>query len=69
MPYAPTVNDNSGQIYAGYITDSAAIKAAGNEKLASGIMRGATSALGGALTLGTGQNFTGMITEIGRAHV
>lgn len=63
MPYAPTVNDNSGQIYAGYQTKAADITAAGNEKLASGIMRGATSALGGALTLGTGQNFTGMIKD------
>ena len=47
MPYAPTVNDNSGQILAGYQTRSAEIKAAGNEALAQGIMDGATSAIGG----------------------
>lgn len=47
MPYAPTVNDNSGQILAGYQTKSAEIAAAGNEALAQGIMDGATSAIGG----------------------
>lgn len=45
--YNPTVNDNSGQITAGYQTKSAEIKAAGNEALAQGIMDGATSAIGG----------------------
>lgn len=45
--YNPTVNDNSGQITAGYQTKSAEIKAAGNEALAKGIMDGATSAIGG----------------------
>lgn len=45
--YNPTVNDNSGQILAGYQTKSADIKAAGNEALAKGIMDGATSAIGG----------------------
>ena len=45
--YNPTVNDNSGEITAGYQTNSAQIKAAGNEALAKGIMDGATSAIGG----------------------
>ncbi len=45
--YNPTVNDQSGQITAGYQTKSAEIKAAGNEALAKGIMDGATSAIGG----------------------
>lgn len=49
MPYAPTVNDNSGQILGQYQTQSAEIKAAGNEALANGIMQGATSAIGGVL--------------------
>ena len=49
MPYAPTVNDNSGQILAGYQTKSAEIKAAGNEALAQGIMDGVTSVASGAL--------------------
>jgi hypothetical protein len=47
MPYAPTVNDNSGQILAGYQTKSAEIKAAGNEALAQGIASGVTSIAGG----------------------
>jgi hypothetical protein len=47
MPYAPTVNDNSGQILAGYKTNAAEIKAAGNEALAQGIMDGVTSIAGG----------------------
>jgi hypothetical protein len=47
MPYDPSVNDNSGQILAGYQTRSADIKAAGNEALAKGIMDGAISAIGG----------------------
>jgi len=63
MPYAPTVNDNSGQILAGYQTRSAQIKAAGNEALAQGIMRGATSAIGGGLGAATGFNTSGMITD------
>ena len=52
MPYAPTVNDESGQILAGYQTKSAEIKAAGNEALAQGIMDGVTSVasgIGGAI--------------------
>jgi hypothetical protein len=63
MPYAPTVNDESGQILAGYQTRSAEIKAAGNEALAQGIMRGATSAIGGGLGAATGFNTAGMITD------
>ncbi len=47
MPYAPTVNDNSGQILAGYQTRSAEITAAGNEALTKGIVSGVTSAIGG----------------------
>jgi hypothetical protein len=49
MPYAPTVNDNSGQILAGYQTKSAEIKAAGNEALAKGITDGVTSIAGGVI--------------------
>ena len=45
--YNPTVNDQSGQITAGYQTKSAEIKAAGNEALAKGIMDGVTSVAGG----------------------
>lgn len=45
--YNPTVNDNSGQITAGYQTKSAEIKAAGNEALAKGIMDGVTNLAGG----------------------
>jgi hypothetical protein len=45
--YNPTVNDNSGQITAGYQTKSAEIKAAGNEALAQGIADGVTSIAGG----------------------
>lgn len=45
--YNPTVNDNSGQILAGYKTRSAEITAAGNEALTKGIVDGATSAIGG----------------------
>ena len=47
MPYAPTVNDQSGQILAGYQTRSAEIKAAGNEALTKGIVDGSLSAIGG----------------------
>ncbi|MCX6963435.1 MAG: hypothetical protein NTZ08_13470, partial [Verrucomicrobia bacterium] len=47
MPYNPSVNDNSGQILAGYQTRSAEITAAGNEALTKGIVDGATSAIGG----------------------
>ena len=50
--YNPTVNDQSGQITAGYQTKSAEIKAAGNEALAQGIMDGVTSVasgIGGAI--------------------
>lgn len=61
--YNPTANDNSGQILAGYKTKSAEIKAAGNEALAQGIMRGATSAIGGGLGAATGFNTAGMITD------
>lgn len=49
MPYAPTVNDNSGQILAGYQTKSAEITAAGNEALAKGITDGVTSIAGGVI--------------------
>jgi hypothetical protein len=63
MPYNPSVNDNSGQILAGYKTRSAEIKAAGNEALASGIMQGATSAIGGGLGAATGFNTAGMIKD------
>jgi len=45
--YNPTVNDNSGQITAGYQTKSAEIKAAGNEALAKGITDGVTSLASG----------------------
>lgn len=45
--YNPTVNDNSGQITAGYQTKSAEIKAAGNEALTKGIVDGSLSAIGG----------------------
>lgn len=45
--YNPTVNDNSGQITAGYQTKSAEIKAAGNEALAQGIADGVTNLAGG----------------------
>lgn len=47
MPYAPTVNDTSGQILAGYQTKSAEIKAAGNEALTKGIVDGSLSAISG----------------------
>lgn len=47
MPYNPSVNDNSGQILAGYQTRSAEISAAGNEALTKGIVSGVTSAVGG----------------------
>jgi hypothetical protein len=47
--YNPTVNDNSGQITAGYQTKSAEIKAAGNEALAKGITDGVTSIAGGVI--------------------
>lgn len=45
--YNPTVNDNSGQITAGYQTKSAEITAAGNEALAKGIASGITNLAGG----------------------
>lgn len=61
--YNPTVNDNSGQITAGYQTKSAEITAAGNEALAKGIMDGATSAIGGIAGAATGFNTAGMITD------
>ena len=63
MTYNPTVNDQSGQITAGYQTRSAEIKAAGQQALADGIMRGATSAIGGGLGAATGFNTAGMITD------
>jgi len=63
MPYAPTVNDNSGQILAGYQTRASEITAAGNEALANGIMQGATSAIGGGLGAATGFNTAGMIKD------
>jgi hypothetical protein len=47
MSYAPTVNDNSGQILAGYKTRSAEITAAGNQALAQGIADGVTNFAGG----------------------
>lgn len=47
MPYAPTVNDTSGQILAGYKTNAAEIRAAGNEALAQGIFDGVTNLAGG----------------------
>ena len=56
MPYNPSVNDNSGQILAGYQTRSAEITAAGNEALTKGIVDGATSAIGG-ITGGIMQNY------------
>ena len=49
MTYNPTVNDNSGQITAGYQTKSAEITAAGNEALAQGIASGVTSLAGGVI--------------------
>jgi hypothetical protein len=49
MPYAPTVNDNSGQILAGYQTNASQITAAGNEALAKGITDGVTSIAGGVI--------------------
>ena len=54
--YNPTVNDNSGQILAGYKTNSAEITAAGNEALTKGIVSGVTSAVGG-ITGGIMQNY------------
>ena len=63
MPYNPTVNDRSGEILAGYQTNAAGIKAAGQQALADGIMRGATSAIGGGLGAATGFNTAGMITD------
>ena len=63
MIYNPTVNDNSGQITAGYQTRSAEIRAAGNQALANGIMQGATSAIGGGLGAFTKANTSGMITD------
>ena len=47
MTYNPTVNDQSGQITAGYQTKSAEIKAAGNEALVQGISDGVTNFAGG----------------------
>jgi hypothetical protein len=63
MPYNPSVNDRSGEILAGYQTRSSEIKAAGNQALASGIMQGATSAIGGGLGAATGFNTAGMIKD------
>jgi hypothetical protein len=57
MTYNPTVNDQSGQITAGYKTRSAEISAAGNEALTKGIVSGVTSAVGG-ITGGIMQNYT-----------
>ena len=57
MTYNPTVNDQSGQITAGYQTRSAEITAAGNEALTKGIVSGVTSAVGG-ITGGIMQNYT-----------
>jgi hypothetical protein len=56
MPYNPSVNDQSGQILAGYQTRSAEISAAGNEALTKGIVSGVTSAVGG-ITGGIMQNY------------
>jgi hypothetical protein len=47
MPYAPSVNDTSGQILANGITGAAQTKLAGIEALANGIESGASSAAGG----------------------
>jgi hypothetical protein len=63
MPYNPSVNDRSGEILAGYQTRSSEITAAGNQALASGIMQGATSAIGGGLGAATGFNTAGMIKD------
>jgi hypothetical protein len=63
MPYNPSVHDNSGQILAGYQTNASQITAAGNQALASGIMQGATSAIGGGLGAATGFNTAGMIKD------
>jgi hypothetical protein len=49
MPYNPTVNDESGQILAGYQTRSSEITAAGNQALAQGITDGVTSIAGGVI--------------------
>ena len=57
MPYNPSVNDNSGQILAGFKTRSAEITAAGNEALTKGIVSGVTSAVGG-ITGGIMDNYT-----------
>jgi hypothetical protein len=56
MPYNPSVNDNSGQILAGYKTRASEITAAGNEALTKGIVSGVTSAVGG-ITGGIMQNY------------
>jgi len=63
MPYNPSVNDRSGEILAGYQTNASQITAAGNQALASGIMQGATSAIGGGLGAATGFNTAGMIKD------
>jgi hypothetical protein len=47
MPYNPSVNDQSGQILAGYQTNASQITAAGNQALAKGITDGVTSIAGG----------------------
>jgi hypothetical protein len=49
MPYNPSVNDNSGQILAGYQTNASQITAAGNQALAKGITDGVTSIAGGVI--------------------
>ena len=67
MPYAPTVNDRSGEILAqhqinssnmlaGAKVSSAETRAAGNEALTKGIVSGVTSAVGG-ITGGIMQNY------------
>lgn len=61
--YNPTANDRSGEITAGYQTNASQITAAGNQALASGIMQGATSAIGGGLGAATGFNTAGMIKD------
>lgn len=61
--YQPTVNDRSGEILAGAQTRSAEIKAAGQQALADGIARGATSAIGGALGAMTKTNTSDAITD------
>ena len=61
--YNPQVQDQSGQILGQYQTQAAKTQAAGQQALSDGIMRGATSAIGGGLGAATGFNTAGMITD------